>query len=611
MQPSATQIKLQMQERLRKIAEHAASAKAAKEATVLSNTHSFQVPSLAQSGLQIDTSREWNAEQLKAINAGLSGQSFCLIGAAGTGKTTTQKGIVYSLLKNNMLPMISAAQATERLPANSPGIVICSFTNMAVRQSAKHFSKDITCLTIHKLLEFAPVYYDVEDAEGNVTGTTMRFEPQRHMGNPLPRSLRTILIDEASMVDTELFKLLWDALPNPHVVQFIFFGDLNQLPPVYGSPILGRKLLDLPVIELVQVYRQAMLSPIISLAHTVKNGKLHKVVEGEKQTHDGGEHGRVVVHPWSKRLGWEDALAKAQAHVRGALQAGIYDPFQDMILCPFNVNFGVVELNLAVADYLGKQRSAVVHEVVSGHDKKYLAVGDKVLTNKQEGFIVGITRNSKYFGAKFLDAAKFVIDRHGGASPRKEGNGNGNGASEDLGAVPDFDDPDFDVDDWLTSMSLDDLKGEERKRQASHQIQVVLLNDHTRGLTVEQLCDPSYREANDLEVVTLTTASELNEMLMGYAITVHKSQGSEWRNVFFYLHQSHSRMCSRELIYTGMTRAKDYLYMICEPDRIPNYGTISKAARNPRLKGDTLAEKLIALKELFDKQDRENGDLQD
>lgn len=600
--PSASQLKLLMQQRLTAINNHKETAKAAKEAVVMQNSHNFVVPALAQSGMIIDTSREWNTEQLQAINAGLSGKSFCLIGAAGTGKTTTQKGIVYSLLKNNMLPMISAAQSTNYLKPNSHGIVICSFTNMAVRQSAKHFSKDITCVTIHKLLEFAPVYYDVEDADGNVTGTTMRFEPQRHAGNPLPASLKTILIDEASMVDTELFKLLWDALPNPHAVQFIFFGDLNQLPPVYGSPVLGRKLLELPVIELTQVYRQAMLSPIVSLAHKVKNGE-SVPVGADKQVMDGGEHGRVVIHPWSKKLGWEDALAKAQSHVRGALEAGIYDPFQDMILCPFNVNFGTVELNLAVSEYLGKQRNAVVHEIITGHDKKYLAVGDKVLTNKQEGFIVGITKNGKYFGQKYLDPNKFVIDRHGGASPRRES------IEQEIGAIPDFDDEDFDVDEWLTNMSIDDLKGEERKRQSSHQVQVVLLNDHTKGLTLEQLCDSKYREDNELDTIVLTTSGELNEMIMGYAITVHKSQGSEWRNVFYYLHQSHSRMGHRELLYTGFTRAKEYLYVICEPDRIPNFGTITKAAKNPRLKGDTLAEKLVGLKELFDKQDAEEGKL--
>ena len=60
-------------------------------------------------------------------------------------------------------------------------------------------------------------------------------------------------------------------------------------------------------------------------------------------------------------------------------------------------------------------------------------------------------------------------------------------------------------------------------------------------------------------------------------------------------------------MYTAMTRAKEYLHIICEPDRIAISGTLSAAARKPRLKGNTLAEKLISLKERFDKEAREKA----
>ena len=198
------------------------------------------IPSLHTKGWAIDNSVEWNAEQLDAINAGLAGKSFCLIGAAGTGKTTTLKGVIQSLLKNNLVPAIQGMKETKWLKGGTPGLVLCSFTNMAVRQIAKHFSGDITCITIHKLLEFAPVVYEVEDAATGETKKTMKFEPSRHRNNPLPRELKTIVVDESSMVDCALFELLLDALPNPAAVQFVFLGDLNQLPPVYGGPILGR-----------------------------------------------------------------------------------------------------------------------------------------------------------------------------------------------------------------------------------------------------------------------------------------------------------------------------------------------------------------------------------
>ncbi len=105
----------------------------------------------------------------------------------------------------------------------------------------------------------------------------------------------------------------------------------------------------------------------------------------------------------------------------------------------------------------------------------------------------------------------------------------------------------------------------------------------------------------------LSGAAEVNEMLFGYAITVHKSQGSEWRRVAIITHQSHSQMQSRELMYTAITRAREELYIICEPDRGMKRGTLTAAAQKPRLKGNTLAEKLISLKEKFAKDAAESS----
>lgn len=557
----------------------------AEQHKLIMGDRKLEVPALTQQGLQYDTSVDWNEEQLQAINGGLSGKNFCLIGAAGTGKTTTLKGVVYSLLKNNMVPLIRSGASTKWLASGTPGIVLTSFTNMAVRQTAKHFSGDITCVTIHKLLEFEPVYYTVTDDKGFEVNK-MKFEPSRNAQNPLPRELKHIIVDESSMVDCDLFQLLVDALPDPSAVQFIFLGDLNQLPPVYGGPILGKKLLELPIVELVRVYRQALLSPIIRYALDMKDGKAIPVTE--KIVEDNGEHGRVVIQPWSaaKPLGWEDALLKAQNFCKGAIKEGVLNVYEDIILCPYNVNFGVIELNLAIADYLGRQRGAIVHEIISGFNKHYYAVGDKVLTRKQEGVITKITRNGAYAGKHTANPNLYELDRYGGAKKRTT-------VSEaEAAVVKDTEETEFDIDAFLDNMQADTGVVTEKKNQCSHVITIKLFNAHDKTTF-----DP---EDPDLETVELRTAAEVNEMLFSYAITVHKSQGSEWRRVFLLTHKSHAKMCSRELMYTAMTRAKEYLHIICEPDRVAVAGTLSSAARKPRLKGDTLAEKLISLKARFD-----------
>lgn len=576
--------------RLAAIKERAAAESKSKELAILGD-RKLELPSLTSHGWSYDSSVDWNEEQMMAINAGMAGKTFCLIGAAGTGKTTTEKGIVYSILKNNLVPMIQAGRSTKWLHAGTPGVAMVSFTNMAVRQTAKNFSGDVTCVTIHKLLEFAPVYYEVTDDTG-ATVNKMKFEPTRNRTNPLPRELKLIIVDESSMVDCDLFQLLMNALPDPSAVQFIFLGDLNQLPPVYGGPILGKKLLELPVIELTRVYRQALLSPIIRYALQMKDG--HPTPVREKIVEDNGEHGRVVIQPWSMALSWHDALIKAQNFCKAAVREGVMDVLQDIILCPYNVNFGVVELNLAIADYLGRERKAVVHHVIAGFEERYLAVGDKVLVQKQEAFITKIVRNGNYVGKHPADVNKFEIDRYGGLKKRTDPN------------VIDMENPLGEIDEWDVDAILDNMQGDgitERKNQCSHRITVKFMDAHDKTSFTMESEDGEY----DVMTRELSSAGDVNEMLFGYALTVHKSQGSEWRRVFLLTHKSHAKMCSRELMYTAMTRAKEYLHIICEPDRVAVSGTLSSAARKPRLKGNTLAEKLISLKERFDKEAREKA----
>jgi ATP-dependent exoDNAse (exonuclease V) alpha subunit len=54
---------------------------------------------------------------------------------------------------------------------------------------------------------------------------------------------------------------------------------------------------------------------------------------------------------------------------------------------------------------------------------------------------------------------------------------------------------------------------------------------------------------------------------LAYALTIHKAQGSEFRKVFVVLPKN-SRLISRELLYTALTRAKERLILLMEGDNI-------------------------------------------
>ncbi len=57
-------------------------------------------------------------------------------------------------------------------------------------------------------------------------------------------------------------------------------------------------------------------------------------------------------------------------------------------------------------------------------------------------------------------------------------------------------------------------------------------------------------------------SAELDEIVLSYAITVHKSQGSEYRIVVLPLTTQHFVMLQRNLLYTAITRARDLVVIV-------------------------------------------------
>ena len=51
------------------------------------------------------------------------------------------------------------------------------------------------------------------------------------------------------------------------------------------------------------------------------------------------------------------------------------------------------------------------------------------------------------------------------------------------------------------------------------------------------------------------------DLILAYACTVHKSQGSEYPVIIMPITTFHYFMLERNLLYTGVTRAKDYLFL--------------------------------------------------
>ena len=85
-------------------------------------------------------------------------------------------------------------------------------------------------------------------------------------------------------------------------------------------------------------------------------------------------------------------------------------------------------------------------------------------------------------------------------------------------------------------------------------------------------------------------AADLDELVLAYAMTIHKSQGSEYPAVIVILHTQHYVMLQRNLLYTAITRGKKLVLLMGVPY------AIDQAIKNNtvRERRTSLAERLSA-----------------
>jgi exodeoxyribonuclease V alpha subunit len=82
-------------------------------------------------------------------------------------------------------------------------------------------------------------------------------------------------------------------------------------------------------------------------------------------------------------------------------------------------------------------------------------------------------------------------------------------------------------------------------------------------------------------------ASRLTDVETMHAMTVHKSQGSQAAQVTVLLPPDDSRLLTRELLYTALTRAEEKVTVVATPD------AVRLAVRRPAQRASGLAARLV------------------
>lgn len=495
-----------------------------------------------------------NEKQQAARDMAFAGKSFCLIGPAGSGKTTGQRSVAAALYDSGMLETTQFKVQGAGSYVAAPSIAFVAFTRRAAGNLRKAIHKDPhlaevfqnNIMTIHSLLEYEPEYY----FDSLEMKNKFRFAPKRTANNPL--TITHLVIEEASMVGAyDLWMKLYDALPEG--IQIIFIGDINQLPPVFGPSILNYALIQLPIVELTEVYRNQGM--VLENAHRILKGEvpieadLCKVIRGNRPV-------QIPQETMGNRQ--IPMLFKTMFNTQMEDGTRMYDPDYDIILTPFNVQaMGTINVNKWISQFVGEARGAVVHEVIASFNKLYLAVGDKVMVNKLDGVIVDIVPNPQYAG-RDAQLPGADLSRFGFRIQGKDSN------LADL-----LDEPHDGGEISYTNFNLESLAEQEaeRKQQASHIVTVEYENGFKESLSA----------AGDFSEAAFT---------LGYCLTTHKAQGSEWRQVYILMHKDQSTMLFREWFYTAYTRARIGVTVIGKDF------LIEKTVKSPRIKGNTLKDKL-------------------
>lgn len=174
---------------------------------------------------------------------------FLLEGFAGTGKSSTWWNFYERLIEDGTRYFVAVSAPTNKA------------VSVLAKMAPRHLRDKVEFATIHSLLGLTAEI----DAEGHET-----FKPSNKRDKRASfAAFDIVLIDEASMINAELWGLLQEAMARYTDVKIIFMGDAAQLPPVNEeiSPVFSqvsnrycltqivRYVADKPIGKLVGVVR--------------------------------------------------------------------------------------------------------------------------------------------------------------------------------------------------------------------------------------------------------------------------------------------------------------------------------------------------------------------
>ncbi len=307
-----------------------------------------------------------------------------------------------------------------------------------------------------------------------------------------------LIVDEASMLDTRLAAHLFQAIPSP--AHLLLVGDSDQLPSVGPGNVLGDLMAAPParVARLDTIFRQGETSGIIRTAHAIRAGETHPDKTLQSLRELNPEDDFVFVEADSP-----EQTAKAIRYLATEYIPKTHrlDPIRELqILSPMHRgSSGISALNPELQEALNPESKALSR---LKSDPDYAPARQSHFREKTRKPLPAAL---EYGSVTYRIGDKIIQNRNN------------------------YDKNIFNGDTGIIARIAPDKSG---------------LTINFNGEQIEY------------------TKGELGEIQLAYAISIHKSQGSEYPAVIIPLLKQHFMMLQRNLVYTGITRARQKVYLI-------------------------------------------------
>ncbi len=450
--------------------------------------------------------------QARAAALALRHALLLVTGGPGTGKTTTTARLLVLL----------AAQARHagRAP---PRIALAAPTGRAAErmaESVRHAAQALAASGIDAdLLAALPA-----------TGTTLhrllgtipdspRFRHTRD--NPLPFDV--VVVDEASMIDLPLMAKLVDAVADG--TRLVLLGDPDQLPSVEAGDVLAAILGAAGDGDVVAHDDAVALHPLLgepSSRHPREGGD----PAPSGATDDAGPPTEDrTMFPGARvqlQRGWRQSEALQLAPLAAAVRDGDADTALDLLR---NDTLSNVHFHEGLADPLETQRDALL---AHWRSLAHAATPADALAQSTRLRLLTAVREGPQ-GARTLNARieRLLVDT-GAGTPR-------GGPAHFHGQL------------------LIVTENSYRHRLFNGDIGICLRDE--RGALVAWFPGEDPLQPRAFHPAALPAHES------AFAMTVHKAQGSEFDTVWLLLPARGNRVLSRELVYTGITRARRELHI--------------------------------------------------